>query len=399
MVRENRTQTREIALQLDPRRTDEAIRRLQRALPSQQTQLEPLLAELLDTDDANFDARYALFYDQLAKDLLELYRVRVGDTLTVDTYTQGGYTRAVNLHVYGVFEFAGLEKSPMGGLTHLMDLMSFRELYGYLTPEKIEELQRLKAASGVQDVSRDDAEAALFSQGSRAQTETAATREIDESGLIEKRTGVAEDRQRFSPEEQRQGIVLNAAVLLKNPGQREQTMRELTQMAREAHLELAFLTWQEAAGLIGQFVRLARMGLYAFVSILFVVTLVVINNAMMMATLQRVREIGTLRAIGAQRGFVLALICLETVMLGAVFGGVGLLLGSGGVAALHAHGIGATSAQLYFFFSGPRLFPVLHASNLATAFGVVLGVSLLSTLYPALIATRVSPLTAMQTDE
>ena len=115
MVRENRTQTREIALQLDPRRTDEAIRRLQRALPSQQTQLEPLLAELLDVDDANFDARYALFYDQLAKDLLELYRVRVGDTLTIDTYTQGGYTRAVNLHVYGVFEFAGLEKSPMGG--------------------------------------------------------------------------------------------------------------------------------------------------------------------------------------------------------------------------------------------------------------------------------------------
>ena len=251
----------------------------------------------------------------------------------------------------------------------------------------------------MQDVSRDDAEAALFAAGTRAQTETAATHDIEESGLIEKRASVPEDRQRFNPQEQRQGIVLNAAVLLKDPSRRDQTLRELKVMVQDAHQELAILTWQEAAGLIGQFVRLARMGLYAFVAILFVVTLVVINNAMMMATLQRVREIGTLRAIGAQRSFVLALICLETVMLGAVFGGVGLLLGSGLVAALHAHGIGATSAQLYFFFSGPRLFPVLHGSNLVLAFSVVLGVSLLSTLYPALIATRVSPLTAMQTDE
>ena len=41
------------------------------------------------------------------------------------------------------------------------------------------------------------------------------------------------------------------------------------------------------------------------VLIIFVVALVIINNAMVMATLQRVREIGTLRAVGAQRRFIL----------------------------------------------------------------------------------------------
>ena len=63
--------------------------------------------------------------------------------------------------------------------------------------------------------------------------------------------------------------------------------------------------------------------------IIFVVALVIINNAMMMATLQRVREIGTMRAIGAQRGFVLGMVLLETVVLGLVFGAAGALLGSG----------------------------------------------------------------------
>jgi ABC-type antimicrobial peptide transport system permease subunit len=62
-------------------------------------------------------------------------------------------------------------------------------------------------------------------------------------------------------------------------------------------------------------------------------------------------------------------------------------------------GIPAGSDELYFFFSGPRLLPTLSASNLIVAFILVVGVSLFSTFYPAFMATRVSPVTAMQTDE
>ena len=47
------------------------------------------------------------------------------------------------------------------------------------------------------------------------------------------------------------------------------------------------------------------------VIIFFGVALVIINNAMVMATLQRVKEIGTMRAIGAQRRFVLVLVVVE----------------------------------------------------------------------------------------
>jgi ABC-type lipoprotein release transport system permease subunit len=78
---------------------------------------------------------------------------------------------------------------------------------------------------------------------------------------------------------------------------------------------------------------------------------------------------------------------------------VGAAAGSGLISWLGSVGIPAGSEEMYFFFSGPRLLPTLNASNLIVAFILVVSVSLLSTFYPAFMATRVSPVTAMQADE
>ena len=62
-------------------------------------------------------------------------------------------------------------------------------------------------------------------------------------------------------------------------------------------------------------------------------------------------------------------------------------------------GIPAPSRQLIFLFSGPRLFPTIGLEHILTGLAVVLTMSLISTLYPARIATRIEPVTAMQTNE
>jgi ABC-type lipoprotein release transport system permease subunit len=59
------------------------------------------------------------------------------------------------------------------------------------------------------------------------------------------------------------------------------------------------------------------------VLIIFVVALVIINNALVMATLERVQEIGTLRAVGAQRRFIVGMLVVEPVVIGAIFGALG----------------------------------------------------------------------------
>lgn len=402
-VKENQTQTREIVYQLDPIKTRQAVERLQKLLGSQEPKLEKLLSSFLTTDDANFDARYTQFYAELAP-LLELYRLRLGDSLTITAFTRSGYVQSVNVKVYGTYQFKGLEKSALAGALNLMDLMSFRDLYGYLTADKKAELAELQKQSGVKAVAREGAEDALFGEDSGNTLVADAT-----PGLINDQDSIsgAMDSMRrddltkrvYSQEEINQGVVLSSAIILKDPEQLQQTLAELKQSTQDAGLKLRVVSWQQAAGLIGQFVLMAKLVLYAAVFIIFVVVLVIINNAMMMATLQRVREVGTMRAIGAQRSFVLGMVLVETLLLGLVFGAGGALVGSGIMAGLGSVGIPAANEALYFFFSGPRLYPELSAGNLIAAFIIVMVVSAISTLYPAFLATRVSPLQAMQTDE
>ena len=69
------------------------------------------------------------------------------------------------------------------------------------------------------------------------------------------------------------------------------------------------------------------------------------------------------------------------------------------MALLNARGVPAFNDEMYFFFSGPRLHPTMTTANAISAFAVVLIVSAISTLFPAVLATRVSPVRAMQTEE
>ncbi len=402
-VKENTGQTRDILLQLDPVKTREAVRRLQAALGSQETDPARLVSELLDTDDRNFDERYRIFYGQLAP-LLQLYTVKVGDFITIKAPSRSGYVNSVNVPVYGFVEFRGLERSALAGMMSVMDIHSWRDLYGYLTPERAAEIRKLKERAGVTAVAREDAEAALFGEGAPAPAAAAAPRAVDEEGLLAGASGrqSREDlfQRRYTPAETDAGVALNAAVILDDPRRIDEIMPKLVAAAAGAGMKVKAVTWLEAAGIVGQSMGLLRMVLYLAVLIIFAVALVIINNAMVMATLQRVKEIGTMRAIGAQRRFVLVLVVVEVVTTGLVFGGLGSALG---ILIVHAvgwtGGIAATNDTMYFLFSGPALIPRLGTASLVTSVVIVFLVSILSALYPAALAMRVTPLEAMQSDD
>ena len=160
--------------------------------------------------------------------------MRIGDVLTIKAFTRSGYVQSVNVPVYGTFQFQGLEKSTLAGALNLMDLVSFRELYGFMSGEKLAEVQALQKAAGAHDVSRENAEAELFgSKPSDAEEKAAdkghrkieatttpgvapAMRDLGESlgGKLQRE----EARSRvFPPGEVETGVVLNAAVILKDP--------------------------------------------------------------------------------------------------------------------------------------------------------------------------------------
>lgn len=445
-VRENSNQVREIMLQLDAPKTAAFRDKLQKKLGSSEADVAKLLSSFFQTDDLNFDDRYDFFYKDLAPSL-ELYRIRIGDTLTIKAFTRSGYVQSVNVPVFGTFDFTGLEKSPQAGALNLMDMVSFRDLYGFLTAERAKEIGELKKEMNAREISRDNAEAELF--GTRdvakpepvpaapatvaltagpakhgrgkgkgaAEAERGAPAPVKPTG----RTIVAEAtpglnppagegvgaklareelvKRVYDPAQLESGAVLNAAVILKDESKIPQTIAAINAAGKQAGLPLKAITWQEASGFIGQMVMAFQAVLLVLVLIIFLVALVIISNALVMATLQRVQEIGTLRAVGAQRRFILAMLLLEGLVVAAVFGGAGVVLGALIVKIVGKVGIPAPNDVSYFFFSGPRLHLTLGTGNLIAALFIVFVVSGLSSLYPAWLAMRVNPRTAMQAEE
>jgi ABC-type lipoprotein release transport system permease subunit len=417
-VRENRTGLREIMLQLDPVRADETAGALRERLgASAGEDLEALLVELFATTDEDFDEKYRLFYEVVAP-RIRLYVVNIGDVITIKAPSKSGYFSSVNVKVYGYISFRGIEKSNIAGMMSVLDIHSFRDLYGYLTPERREEIERMKAQLGAREVTREDAEAALFGGGGDLVGQASAGA-IDEEALIEARppedTAALLDRV-YTHEDADRGVALNAAVILHDPRRLAESTEAIRRALDAAGMDyrevkaddgevleksgFRILDWQTASGFVGQFVTLIRLVLFTAVLIFFAVAIVIINNAMVMATLQRVKEIGTMRAIGTQRRFVVVMLLVEIAAIGLVFGLGGALLGGGVVALVRAAGgIPATNDILFFLFAGDALLPRLGALAVGTSLTIVLLVSILSALYPALIAMRVTPVEAMATEE
>jgi ABC-type lipoprotein release transport system permease subunit len=282
--------------------------------------------------------------------------------------------------------------------------MSFRDLYGFVTKEKAEEIRRLKETMGAREVSRDRAEQELF--GSAA-PEPQATRQatIDERSLVlggKARAAAARDLsgEVYAQVDIDRGVALNAALILDDPRQLRRTEKDVERAIADTKLGLKVVDWQRASGLVGQFVTLLRGVLFSALVIFFAIALVVINNAMVMATLQRVKEIGTMRAIGAQRRFVVVMLLVEIGSVGVLFGVAGAVLGGVVVWAIRAAGgIPATTDMLYFMFSGPSLLPTLGTMSLVASLLAVVTVAVLSGLYPAWLAMKVTPVEAMASED
>ena len=69
--------------------------------------------------------KYRAFYDIVAPKI-ELYPFKVGEAMTLKTWTKSGFAKAVNAKVWGTFYFKGLETSLLAA--NLLDLDTFREL-------------------------------------------------------------------------------------------------------------------------------------------------------------------------------------------------------------------------------------------------------------------------------
>jgi len=104
-------------------------------------------------------------------------------------------------------------------------------------------------------------------------------------------------------------------------------------------------------------------------------------NIMLVAVTERTREIGVRKAMGAPRKAIMTQFLLESIVLTATGGALGILLGSGISWVIHAASRLPTYVSLWSVLTG-----LLFSASVGLFFG----------LYPAMRASRLDPVDSLR---
>ena len=120
-------------------------------------------------------------------------------------------------------------------------------------------------------------------------------------------------------------------------------------------------------------------------------------NALVTAVMERVRELGMLRALGMRPGAVVTQVVVESSLIMAVGVAGGLLIALGGY-ALIGDGIDLTAFDDSFasFGLNPQFVPVMQTGDVLLVVGLSMVLGLLASFYPARRAVKLKPLDALR---
>lgn len=153
--------------------------------------------------------------------------------------------------------------------------------------------------------------------------------------------------------------------------------------------------WRWGAGVIADLAYNLRTIINLVIGVIAIVILIIITNTLVISVSERMGEIGTIRAIGGQKGFVRRMIVTEVLTITLLFGLAGMAAGGLTIGILNAVGLPASNLFLQVLFGGSVLKPVLSIASLFISMVAVAVIGVLASLYPTSVALGVSPVQAM----
>lgn len=111
-------------------------------------------------------------------------------------------------------------------------------------------------------------------------------------------------------------------------------------------------------------------------------------NAILMSVTERIKEIGTLKCLGAKSIHIVEIFFFESVLLGLLGGLMGGIIGYGFAVLSFAVNISSR------YLSGAVLLDVSQV--ILWCVGISMGLALLSSIIPVLVAARIEPASAMR---
>ncbi len=175
-------------------------------------------------------------------------------------------------------------------------------------------------------------------------------------------------------------------IMLKKTDETEDVAADLRILAAKEKWPVEMKSWSELATFYHQVVLIFN-GIFGFIGIIvFVIVVLSVANTIMMSIFERTREIGTLMAIGTKRRRVWLMFLFEGMIIGLLGGVLGLLFGTGVAQLINLAHIQLPPPPGYT--TGYPLRIMLKSSILVSAFLLAWVTATLSSIYPALRASR-----------
>ncbi len=195
----------------------------------------------------------------------------------------------------------------------------------------------------------------------------------------------------------------NMVWMAKSPGLRKKAVRQVRETLGRIH---GFVPADEQAVRIQEYsdtlrlvdaISIALSVVLAFIgSMTLGIGAVGLANIMFTSVLQRTREIGLLKALGARRKSILAQFLVEALMILAIGGALGVLLGMAAAAVIGSLPFLGFAAGKEMSSEYGRLPLIVSGWSIAISLTVLGAVGLIAGFLPALRASRLDPVEALR---
>jgi len=158
------------------------------------------------------------------------------------------------------------------------------------------------------------------------------------------------------------------------------------------------ITMSELLGTQQRMMESAKMLVMSIVFIAIAISAMGVLNTVLMSVFERTREIGVMRATGASKTQVFALIWLETVLMTAAGGVIGLGAAIGGSRLMERMVVAALSSVKVMTVNTHSHLAVFDPRIVVMTLEFVFGIGLLAGIYPAFRASRQEPIEALRVE-
>ena len=321
-------------------------------------------------------------------------KIEPGDTVLLTGMNQTAGIRIREVPVRGIFRFK--QSNPTLDYVSIMDITNVRALAGMnVAPVSAADLTDVEAAilGGIdEDALFGGTDDALFSFGVIEEIEV-STGALDEDALLSSFGAAGDAEAAFFDDSGAWHFLL---VKLEDGVNPAAAILDFQRFFEENEIDAMASGWLAGAGSVALLANGTKSVFNVVVLVIAVVAVIIIMNTLVISVTERTTEIGTMRALGAQKKFIRRMIAWETVLTSGIFGVIGIILGVIVLFVLNATGIEAPNVFFEILFGGKVLHPTPSLSAIIMSLVVVVVIGVVASLYPVSIALKTKPAQAMQ---